>query len=199
MKFDRPAGPPDAVASEANYDIRINDATQGDAGQETDAMRIPSFSIAEIMAIVAFAALDCLEIRAARSSPTLRCLIFGSLPMQNALLVGLLLMVQRRRRMEQPLAFLVGFEAVGWISLLIYVAVCVQATESLTWHLTCTLTPLLSATGFPPYSTADYICRYGLAMSYLTAPQLVTALVAGWINQCGPSRPAAPSSPVSRA
>jgi hypothetical protein len=146
-------------------------------------MRIPSFSIAESMAIVAFAAVDSLEIRVGRSSPSLRCLIFGSLPMQNALMMGLLFMFQRRRRREIPLPFLVIFEVVGWITLLIYVAVCVRATAAVTWHLTCTLTPLLSTTGFQPYSTADYICRYGFAMSYLAAPQLVTALIAGWISQ----------------
>ncbi len=146
-------------------------------------MRSPSFSIAEIMAIVAFAAVDSLEIRLGQSSPSLRCLIFGSLPMQNALMFGLLLLFQRRRRTDKPIPFPIGFEVVGWIGLLIYVGVCVRATEAITWHITCTLTPLLSATGFQPYSTADYICRYGLAMSYLAAPQMVTALVAGWINQ----------------
>jgi len=141
------------------------------------------FSIAELMAIVALAALDSLEIRLGQSSPSLRCLVYGSLPMQSALIIGLLLVVQRRRQRKKPLPFLAGFEVVGWISLLIYVAVCVGATQSLTWHLACTLTPLLSATGFRPYSTADYTCRYGLAIAYLTAPQLVTALVAGWISQ----------------
>ncbi len=146
-------------------------------------MRLPYFSIAEMMAIIVIVALDCVEIRMGQASPSLRCLIFGSMPMQNALMIGLLLMFQRRRLTEKPPPFLIGFVAVAGISLLIYVAVCVRASEALTWHLTCTLTPLLSATGFQPYSTADYVCRYALATSYLTAPQLATALVAGWIYE----------------
>jgi len=69
------------------------------------------------------------------------------------------------------------------MSVVIYVAVCVRATQVLTWHLSVTLSPWLSVTGFPPYSPADLICRYGLAMLYLTAPQLAAALVAGWLYE----------------
>jgi hypothetical protein len=149
--------------------------------QTENAVMFPRWSIAEIMAIVAMAALDCLAIRLKGSNSTLRFLIVGGLPMQTVLLVGLLHMYRRRR--EKPSLFLVGFEVAGWMSLLIYASVCVRANESLTWHLSYSLMPLLNATGFRSYSMADYLWRYGIAMSYLTAPQFATALVAGWINQ----------------
>jgi hypothetical protein len=102
--------------------------------------------------------------------------------MQIILAIGLFPIVRGWRRREKLSRFLVGFELGGAICLLIYVAVCVQSTEFLVRHLTSTLTPLLNAIGFAPYSTADYICRYGLAMAYLTVPQLAAALLAGWIN-----------------
>jgi hypothetical protein len=152
---------------------------------EEDSVRFLRISIAEIMAIVALAALDCLALRMGRSPAANRCLVFAGMPMQIILAIGLLPILRRRRRRETPSRFLVGFEVGGGICLLAYVSACVQATESLVWHLTSTLTPVLNALGFLPYSTADYTCRYGLAMAYLTAPQLAAALVAGWINHSG--------------
>jgi hypothetical protein len=141
-----------------------------------------SFSIAEMMAIVAIVALDSLAMRA-RHRVTLVFLVIGGLPMQSALVIGLLLVFRRRRRMEKPIPFLVGFEVVGWIAHLIYVVLCLRAAVSLDRHLVETLEPLLRATGFPHFSTPDWIIWTGLAMSYVTAPQLAIAVLAGWISR----------------
>jgi len=135
------------------------------------------------MAIVALVAVDCLAIRVGRSFRTFNCLIDGALPMQFALAIGLLLMYRLRLRMEKVVPFLIGFEVIGWISLLIYVAVCVLALQTLENHVNYTLGPVVSAIGFQPLSTPDLICRYSITMTYLTAPQLAAALVAGWISQ----------------
>jgi hypothetical protein len=149
-----------------------------------DAVRLPSFSIAEMMAIVAVVALDCLVIRVASSHPAFPYLILGGLPMQSALVIGLLVMFQRRRRMEKPFPFLIGFEVVGWIGHLIYVILCFQiGARSIDRHLGETLSPLLRATGFPRFSTPDMIYRFILIMAYVAAPQLAATLVAGWISQ----------------
>jgi hypothetical protein len=145
-------------------------------------VRLPSFSIAEVMVIVAIVALDCLATRVRVSPATLPCLICGALPMQCVLVIGLLLLFRQRRLRRKPSPFLVGFEVVGWIGLLVYVAVCFQAPRSLDQHLSSTLSPVVSAIGFQRFSTLDYICQYGAASSYLTAPQLAIALVAGWIS-----------------
>jgi hypothetical protein len=152
-------------------------------GQRVDAVAYLRFSIAEMMAIVALVALDCLAIRVSHSSLAAENAVFVVLPMQSVLAIGLLLMLRRRRRTEKPLPFLVGFEVVGWTCLLICVAVCVRAPESVDRHLTYILTPLVDAIGFQQFSTPDLICRYSIAMTYLSAPQLAVALVAGWISQ----------------
>ena len=146
-------------------------------------MKRLSFSIAEMMVIVAVVSLDCLVIRMARWGPATPYLVFGGPLMQIALVIGLLLMFRRRRRMEKPYPFLVGFEVVGWISLLSYVVLCFQAARSIDRHLGDTLGPLLRVTGFTPLSIPDLICRFILGIAYLTAPQLAIALLAGWIGE----------------
>ncbi len=150
--------------------------------QRVKAVRLPSFSIAEMMAIIALVGLDCLAIR--MGSPlTLYSVTFGGLPMQIVLVIGLLLLLRLRRRKERQLPFLIGFEVVGWLGHLIFVAVCVQAAVSLDMHMVHALSPLLAVTGFQTHAAVDLIWRIALGMSYLTALQLVPALVGGLISQ----------------
>jgi hypothetical protein len=156
-------------------------------------VRFPRFSIAEIMALVAVVALDCVAIRVG-SPMTLYCLVFGGLPMQGALLISLMPVIRRQRRLERQVPFLTGFVAIGWVCHLAFVAICVQASDALTWHLTNTLTPVIRAIGTQRFSVADYICRFGIGMIYLTVPQLIPALVAGgichwWRTQTPPDLP----------
>lgn len=142
-------------------------------------MRPPRISIAEIMVIVAIVAVDCLAIRGLPDL-VLYPLVFGGLPFQIVLVIGLLVLFGRRKRRDKPLSFLAGIEVVGWIGLLVYVAVCFQAPISLDQHLSRTLGPVVRAIT-SQQSAADYICRFGIAMAYLTMLQLIPALVAGWI------------------
>ncbi len=146
-------------------------------------MRVPSFSIAELMAIVAIVALDCLAIRATQGSLTMPYLLVGGSPMQIVLAIGLLLMLRRRRRMEKSLSFLVGFEIVGWISLLLYVDFCFRAPLVIDQQLKQALNPLLGATGSGPFSLPVMIYRILLVMVCLTVPQLTVASIAGWFSQ----------------
>ncbi len=153
-------------------------------------MKRLSFSIAEMMAIVAIVALDCLVIRVGRSPQSGPYLIFGGLPLQIALVIGLFIMIRRRTPMDKPLPFLFGFEAVGWTSHLIYVAACVQAATSIDSYVVDivslvvdTLNALLGATKVRPNPTVGFIAVLGLVTSCLTAPQLAMALVGGWISQ----------------
>ncbi len=150
--------------------------------QRVNAVKRPSFSIAEMMAIISIVALDCVAIRAG-SPLTVYSLAFGGLPMQLVLVIGLLLVLPRRRQHERELPFLTGFEVVGWVGHLIFVAVCVQAAPSLDRHMVHTLTPLVAAKRFQSNGAADLTCRIGIGMSYLTALQMVPALVAGLISQ----------------
>ena len=106
-------------------------------------MKRPSFSIAEVMAIVAIAALDCLAIRMAGSAPAIPFVVFGGFPMQSVLVIGLLRILRRRRRTERPFPFLLGFGVVGWIGHVIYVLLCIQSARAIDVHLGDILIPLL--------------------------------------------------------
>jgi hypothetical protein len=143
------------------------------------AVKLPSFSIAEMMAIVAIVALDCLALRFGAHAGVL----VGGLPMQSALVIGLPQVVRWRRSGYMRLPFLIGFEVGGWISSVILFAVCVFARRSFDEHLGHVIEPFLRGSGFAPFSTPDMIVRITLGACYLTAPQLLIALVAGWISQ----------------
>ena len=145
-----------------------------------DAVRPPRISIAQIMVIVAIAAVDCLVIRG-MPDQVLYPLVFGGLPFQIVLVMGLLISFRRRKRGDKPLPSLLAFEFVGWISHLVYVAVCFQSPQSLDQHLGRTLGPVVRAIGVPRSPTADIILRVGLAMAYLTMLQMIPALIAGWV------------------
>jgi hypothetical protein len=144
-----------------------------------DAVKRPSFSIAELMVIVAIVALDCLAIRFGAHAGVL----VGGLPMQSALVIGLPLVVRWRRCEDMRLPFLIGFEVGGWISSVILFAVCVFVLRSFDEHLSHVLEPFLRGSGFAPFSTPDMIVRITLGACYVTAPQLAIALAAGLISQ----------------
>jgi hypothetical protein len=166
---------------------KIVGAQMGRKNQGDDAVRLPSFSIADLMVIVAIVALDSLAIREAiteaQGTPTLVFLVLGGLPMHSVLVIGLLLMLRRRKLGREPVPFLIAFEVVGSICLVIYVVLCFQTARPIDSHVRETLGPLLRSTGFQPFSPPDWVIRVGLAMSYLTAPQLALALVGGWFSR----------------
>ncbi len=142
-----------------------------------DAVKRPSFSIAEMMVIVAVVALNCLVLRL-QAHPAF---LIGGLPMQIALVIGLPPAFRWRRSGDKRLPFLIGFEVGGWFSSVILFAVCVFALGSFDKHLRHVLQPFLRGTGFAPFSTPDMIVRIILIACYVTAPQLAIALVGGWI------------------
>jgi len=133
-----------------------------------------------MMAIISLVALDCLAIRG-RPDLIIYPLIFGGLPMQIVLLIGLLIWFRRGKRGDKPIPFLMGFEVVGWICLLAYVVLCFQAPQSLDQHLSHTLGPVVRAIGVSRISAADIILRIGAAMTYLTMLQLIPTVIAGWV------------------
>jgi hypothetical protein len=148
-----------------------------------DSVKRPSSSIAEMMAIVAIVALDCLVISVGRSPQSGPYLILGGFPLQCALVIGLFLII--RRRLDKPLPFLLGFEVVGWTSHLIYVAVCVLAANSIDNYRDNSLDILNSLLGTNARITSvvGVITICGIFTFCLTAPQVAIALVAGWISQ----------------
>lgn len=163
--------------------VRMVSSQMGRMNRRDDAVKVPSFSIAEVMAIVAIVAMDCLAIRIAGSAPAIPFLVFGGFPMQSVLVIGLLLILRRRRRTGRPFPFLLGFVVVGWIGHVIYVLLSIHAARAMDVHLGDMLGPMLRATGFQRFSVPDWIIRIGLGMAYVTTFQLAPALIAGWISQ----------------
>jgi hypothetical protein len=144
-----------------------------------------SLSIGEMRAIVGIVALDCLAIWVGRSPQSAPYLILGGLPLQSALVIGLFIMIRRRRRIEKPLPFLFGFEVVGWTCHLIYVAVCVLAANSMDNYIHNSLDILnsLLRTHAQITSLVGVITICGMISTSLTAPQLVAAVLAGWFSK----------------
>jgi hypothetical protein len=142
-------------------------------------VRLPRFSIAEILAIIAFGALDCMAIRVRSHA----AILIGGLPMQVVLILVTVYIFRQRRRREKPLPFLIGLMVVGWNSHLIFFFICVQAFVAIDHHLKYIFNPLLNATGFRPYAIPDIAYRCILCMLYLTALQLAAPLIVGWLSQ----------------
>jgi hypothetical protein len=137
-----------------------------------------------MMVIVAVVAVDCVVMRLASSAPPATpYLVLGGSLMQTALVIGLLLVFRQRRRMEKPNPFLVGFDLLGWIGHLVFVAACVLAAKSISSFMVDVVNLLLGARKGRPHSAAEVILIFGLITSCLTAPQLAIALVGGWINR----------------
>jgi hypothetical protein len=136
-------------------------------------VKVLSFSIAEMMVIIAVVAMDLLVIRVANSGPASPLFVLGGLPMQISLVIGLLLVLRRRRRTEKLSPFLVGFLVVGWIGHLIFAVLCIRAASLIDMRLGNILNPMLNATGFP---------RLTLGSFCLSGPQVALGLVGGWIG-----------------
>ena len=157
-------------------------------------MRLPRFRITWFMVFVAVAALNFSAIRAwshlrighgiganGRSftwiNNTYDDLLFGSLPMVNVLLLGLLL--GQRRLASLP--FLLGFEAFGVVALGLFVALAFFYTEEFVhpyvlWFLR--LRPIQRfAANFSPVVRLPIV--YSIVMLLVGLPQLAFALMGG--------------------
>jgi hypothetical protein len=144
-------------------------------------MRLPRFSIGGLMALTALMALDCLATRAlwGADGPGTAVLYFGGLPWINVLVIGLPILWGRWRRGE-PIAFLAGFQVVGWAILLLDAVLAIAFPSGCEAVLDTLAPPLNSLAGrmFP----AGLVAAFGAFMAILTLPQLVVALVAGALN-----------------
>ena len=145
-------------------------------------MRLPRFSIAGIMALTALIALDCLATRAVWNVSDIRfiMLYFAALPWLNVLLIGLTVLRGRRRRGE-PAAFFVGFEAVGWAVLMLFVILIFafpSVWEAVIEGLNEFLGPLMNV--MPP---VGFVAGIAVGMAILSLPQLIAAVAAGLLHR----------------
>jgi hypothetical protein len=149
-------------------------------------MKIPRFSIAASMGLVALVAVDFATISAAvraRDSFPLTIVCLGALPMATILAVGLGLRIARARRGEHTdglTAFLVigGLEAATFLaSLLVFPTITMafhERTIVAVWFSILERTRLIGSD--PVYRLAFGIAFY---VTYFTIPQLVVAWLTG--------------------
>jgi hypothetical protein len=133
-------------------------------------------SIAGLMAVIGLVALDCMTIRTPLSglSLTVGMLLLGGLPMTNILAAGLLPLLSGRSGRGADRPWLVGFEVVGWIALLLYASCAYYHPDALREGLVDALRSL-RVLGNPAFLAG--------VVAVLSAPQLGLALLGGWLNR----------------
>jgi hypothetical protein len=145
-------------------------------------MKLPRFSIASIMAIVVIAAIDFAAIRAldGTSAEWAGLIAFGSLPMASILVIGIPSLVKGFWGRGKFHPFLIGFEVVGWTVLLAYTG----ASMLFPSFINETLSKGMGALGIA--ESPDPVWQVWMILAvvlFLLLPQLVAALIGGWLNQ----------------
>jgi hypothetical protein len=145
-------------------------------------MKLPRFSIASIMTIIVIVALDLAAIRALDGTSTVigGLIVFGSMPMASILVLGLPSLVRALVGRGQIRPFLIGFEAVGWTVLLIYTGSAILFPDSVAEHLSKAIQLLPIDFNTPFWQGWQGIIG---EMLIVMIPQLVIALIGGWLNQ----------------
>ena len=150
-------------------------------------MRLPRLSIAWLMVAIAIAAAWCSILHAALNYGQglfyndYHELVIGALPMAFILFHGLLVGCSDIVRRGRCRPFLLGFEVIGWGMVLAYASFMAVEFEA----------------GFRPVARLVPLTEYALGLNtfylsepkvvafqtlVLTAPQLVVALVGGWVT-----------------
>lgn len=126
-----------------------------------------------LTAVVVLVALDLAAARAPVSGRPVvgTMLVLGCLPMANVLAVGLLPLLDRRRARRRPC--LVGFEVVGAAALLLSAWCAVYHADALRGVLADAAGPARA------FGSAAFLAS---AAAAVLTPQLVLALLGGWLN-----------------
>jgi hypothetical protein len=145
-------------------------------------MKLPRFSIARIMAIIILAALNLAAIRALDGTSTEwgGLIVFGSMPMASILVLGLPCLVKGVWGRSQTHPFLIGFEGVGWTILLFYTGASLLFPSFIGETLVKGMR-VLGITNSP--DPVWQVCMIIAGVLFLPLPQLVAALIGGWLNQ----------------
>ena len=142
-------------------------------------MKLPRFSISNLMAVVLIVAQEFGLGKAIASPPFFRMpltevLIFGCFPMANILAIGLAVLLVGRNDPGPRRPGLVGFVAFGlaaWLALLACSFLAPQATHD-------SIRPVLDATGMTPG-----LALLLFAMALFLAPQLAVAALGWWLGR----------------
>ena len=151
-------------------------------------MNLPRFSIAWIMAIIVVVAIDFAAIRALSGTGTLvgGLIAIGSLPMAGILMLGIPSLIKGLSGRGKIRPFLNGFEGVGWTMLFVYTGSAILFPESIAGQFQSVLISLVKVMGWDVADTSDaswQLFWLFVVILILLLPQLVIALIGGWLNQ----------------
>ena len=132
-------------------------------------------TIAGLMALVGLAALDSMAIRAPLSGRPIvaTLLLLGGLPMANLLAIGLLPLLLGRPGGRGARPSIVGFEVVGWATLLLYASFASHRPEALREAVVVALGSVRI------HGNAAFLSAVVMA---LLLPQISLSLLGGWLN-----------------
>ncbi len=105
--------------------------------------------------------------------------LFGTLPMANILVAGVLILRKNRERAGRQSAFLLGFEWAGLMAVSIFVMLTVFAGEGLRLYVGFLVESVIPPI---PQVSSDICLALSIAVGALLVPQLVPALVVGWFH-----------------
>ena len=153
-------------------------------------MKLPRFHLTWLMACVAVASLDFAAMRGLSDlagkhfadrefGAICSALSVGALPMVNILAVGLL--IGSRHRESRP--FVLGFELLGMTALLLYLTSAIVFTKELMLPNLEMSSKLLQyiVGSFSVMTTSKVLLAYAIMMVIQFLPQLVIALVGGFL------------------
>jgi hypothetical protein len=153
------------------------------------ALKLPRIGIAEIMALVGLVAIDCWAygFMVGRGPDLLRWILAATLPMANALAIGLHLALKGWARKGPSRPFLAGFVVVGTVSMILAalkmtfypdgVDVFVHNAFLKPW-----VVPMLDRAGLLDSSVGRSILITAI-LACLAAPQFILALAGGLITR----------------
>jgi hypothetical protein len=157
-------------------------------------MNLPRFSIAWIMAMIVIVAIDLAAIRALDGTSTVigGLIAIGSVPMAGLLLLGLPSLIWGSSGRGESRLLLAGFEGIGWTTLLAYTGSAILLPESVAAGTASIAEALVSvAEALLKVLGLDTVVGFNpawpwfgllLPLLILLLPQLVIALIGGWLN-----------------
>jgi hypothetical protein len=155
-------------------------------------LKFPRIAISEIMALVGLVAVDCWAygVMVGRGPDLLRWLLVTTLPMANALAIGLYLTFKDWLRKGPSRPFVVGFVVVGTVSMILAALKMAFFPEGIDVFvnyavLKPTVVPTLERAGLLDSSVGQFILTT-VILACLAAPQFILAVAGGLIaRHCG--------------
>jgi hypothetical protein len=140
-------------------------------------MKLPRSSIAGLMTLVAFVAVNCAIVKGITSRPSVwnEVFILGVLPMANLLAVGLLPWLRRQPDRAGLGGFRVGFEVFGWAAMVAFLLLSLQFTDYFFAAPQSALAPYVMLR--PGLGLASF------AVLIFVGPQLALAVLGGWLGR----------------